>query len=147
MTRTKDSWKGDGVSWEMTVDPFMNNAPPQSPRDSSLICHPRFLGTERERERKKERDNKKKKNKNPQNSSVNAPSCCVGSGSPWHEKQRLPQLQEKNRKFIQKGILIIDYFHMKAAPNTEMFAWGNSQVSLWSLMTPFFCFCFVNKNI
>lgn len=47
MTRTKDSWEGDGVSWEMTGDPFMTNAPPQCPRNCSLICHPRFLGTEK----------------------------------------------------------------------------------------------------
>lgn len=129
MTRTKDSWEGDGVSWEMTGDPFMTNAPPQCPRNCSLICHPRFLGTEKKKGRIK---------KNPQNSSVNASPCCVGSWSPWHEKQRLPQLLKKNKKFLQKGILIIDYFHMKEAPNTEMFAWGNSQLALWSLMTPFF---------
>lgn len=60
------------------------------------------------------------------------------------EKQRLPHLPKKNKKFLQKGILIIDYFHMKEGPNTQMSAWGNRQLALWSLMTLFF-FCFVNK--
>lgn len=50
MTRTKDSWEGDGVSWEMTFDPFMTNALPQNPQNCSLICHPRFLSAEKKGE-------------------------------------------------------------------------------------------------
>lgn len=63
MTRTKDSWEGDGVSCDLTIDPFMMSASPWSPRNCSLICHPRFV------------DNRKKKYENikiPQNSSVKA---------------------------------------------------------------------------
>lgn len=87
-TSTKDSWEGDGVSCEMTVDPFMTNAPRWSPQKpffnmSSSISQGGII--------------KKGERKNSQNSSVKALTCCVGSWSPWHDKPRLLQLPKRIR--------------------------------------------------